>query len=61
MPPSHCTTSVWVADTALEDNPLHINQHGFQKGKSTESEKSNTIHKIERHIYLMANTAWEFS
>ena len=21
--------SVWVADTALEDNPLHIKQHGF--------------------------------
>ena len=29
--------SVWVADTALDDNPLHIKQHGFQKGKSTET------------------------
>ena len=42
--------SVWVADTALEDNPLHIKQHGFQKGKSKESAISNTINKIEKHI-----------
>ena len=42
--------SVWVADTALEDNPLHIKQHGFQKGKSTETAVSNTINKIEKHI-----------
>ena len=25
--------SVWVADTALEDNPLHTKQHGFPKRK----------------------------
>ena len=42
--------SVWVADTALEENPLHIKQHGFQKGKSTETAISNTIHRIEKHI-----------
>ena len=42
--------SVWVADKALEDNPIHIKQHGFQKGKSTESAISNTVHKIEKHI-----------
>ena len=42
--------SVWDADTALEDNPLHIKQHGFQEGKSTETAISNTIHKIEKHI-----------
>ena len=42
--------SVWVADTALEENPLHTKQHGFQKGKSTETAISNTIHKIEKHI-----------
>ena len=35
--------SVWVAD-----NPMHIKQHGFQKGKSTETAISNTIHKIEK-------------
>ena len=37
--------SVWVADTALENNPLHIKQHGFQYGKRTESAISNTVHK----------------
>ena len=41
--------SVWVADTALEEKPLHNKQHGFQKGKSTETAISNTIHKIEKH------------
>ena len=42
--------SVWVADTALEDNPLKRKQHTFQKGKSTETAISNTINKIEKHI-----------
>ena len=28
----------------------HIKQHGFQKGKNTETSISNTVHKIERHI-----------
>ena len=43
--------SVWVADTALEDNLLHIKQHGFQKGKSTELAISNTVHQIEKYIH----------
>ena len=30
--------SVWIANTALEDKPLHKKQHGFQTGKSTESD-----------------------
>ena len=42
--------SVWIADDALEDHPLHIKQHGFQKGKSTETAISNTVNKIEKHI-----------
>ena len=29
---------------------MHIKQHEFQKGKSTESAISNTVHKIEKHI-----------
>ena len=42
--------SVWVADTALEDNPLHIKQHGFQKGKTTETAIPNTVNMIKKHI-----------
>ena len=42
--------SVWIADDALEDHPLHIKQHGFQKGKSTETAISSTVNKIEKHI-----------
>ena len=38
-------------DTKLEDHPLHKSQHGFQKGKSTETAISNTINRIEKHIY----------
>ena len=41
--------SVWKADEALEDSPLHKKQHGFQKGKSTETAISNTVNKIEKH------------
>ena len=37
--------SVWTADEALVDHPLHIKQHGFQKGNSTETAISNTINK----------------
>ena len=36
--------SVWVADTALEDKPLHIKQHGFQKEMSTETAISKTYY-----------------
>ena len=37
-------------DIALESHPLHKNQHGFQKGKSTESAISQTVNYIEKHI-----------
>ena len=41
--------SVWVADTALEDKPLHIKQHGFQKGKSTETAKTPATINDQKH------------
>ena len=37
-------------DIALESHPLHKNQHGFQKGKSTESAILQTVNYIEKHI-----------
>ena len=40
--------NVWVTDTTVEDHPLHIKQHVFQKGKSTETAISNTVNKIEK-------------
>ena len=43
--------AVWDTDTALEDKPLHTKQHGFQKGKSTETAISNTVNTIEKYIY----------
>ena len=42
--------SVWVTDTAIEKNQLHMKQHGVQKGRSAETAISNTVHKIEKHI-----------
>ena len=53
--------SVWVADTALEDNPLHTKQHGFEKGKSTETAISKTVHKIEKHIMNREHCMMGFS
>ena len=38
-------------DLTLIDNPLHINQHGFQKNKSTDTAISATVNYIEKHIY----------
>ena len=37
-------------DLALEDHPIHKNQHGFQKGLSTETAISKTVNYIEKHI-----------
>ena len=31
-------------------NPIHRNQHGFQKGKSTETAISKTVNVIENHM-----------
>ena len=38
-------------DAALKDNPIHPKQHGFLKGKSTESALSNTVNYIEKFIF----------
>ena len=37
-------------DLALEDHPIHKNQHGFQRGLSTETAISKTVNYIEKHI-----------
>ena len=37
-------------DLALEDYPIHKNQHGFQRGLSTETAISKTVNYIEKHI-----------
>ena len=37
-------------DLALEDYPIHINQHGFQKSKGTETAISSTVNYIEKHL-----------
>ena len=34
--------SVWVADTALEYNPLHIKQHGFKSTETQYTKLKNT-------------------
>ena len=41
---------VWKMDKDLTDVPLHDKQHGFTKGKSTESAISNTVDYIEQQI-----------
>ena len=42
---------VWKMDKDLEEAPLHPQQHGFTKGKSTESAISNTIDYIEQQLF----------
>ena len=37
-------------DLALEDHPIQKNQHGFQRGLSTETAMSKTVNFIEKHI-----------
>ena len=37
-------------DLALKDHPIHKNQHGFQRGLSTETAISKTVNDIEKHI-----------
>ena len=40
----------WRMDKALERYPIHMKQHGFLSGKSTESAISNTVNYIEKHV-----------
>ena len=42
---------VWKVDKALEHHPIHNKQHGFTKGKSTESAISNTVDCIEQSLF----------
>ena len=41
----------WHADEMLIDQPIHPRQHGFQKGKCTETAISHTTNQIEKFIY----------
>jgi hypothetical protein len=38
-------------DEKLRGSPIHSQQHGFQRGKSTESALSETVNYIEKQIY----------
>ena len=42
---------VWKVDVDIKDKPIHQMQHGFTKGKSTESAISNTADFIEQHLF----------
>ena len=42
---------VWRVDEALAKHPIHSMQHGFTKGKSTESAISNTADYIEQRLF----------
>ena len=42
---------VWKMDKDLERAPIHNMQHGFTKGKSTETAISNTVNCIEQHLF----------
>ena len=42
---------VWRMEKDMEDFPIHSLQHGFTKGKSTESAISNTADMIEQHLF----------
>ena len=41
----------WQMEKDMEDFPIHPLQHGFTKGKSTESAISNTADYIEEHLF----------
>ena len=41
---------VWKVEEDLLKSPIHKNQHGFQKGKSTETAISKTVNLIEKHM-----------
>ena len=42
---------VWKVDEDIKNKPIHDMQHGFTKGKSTESAISNTADYIEQFLY----------
>ena len=42
--------SIWRSDIILKDNPIHKLQHGFQRGKSTDTALSGTVNEIEKYI-----------
>ena len=42
---------VWKMDKDMEDHPIHPMQHGFTKGKCTESAISNTVDHIEQFLF----------
>ena len=42
---------VWKIDGDMLQHPIHPKQHGFTKGKSTESAISNTADYIEQQLY----------
>ena len=42
---------VWRMEKDMEDFPIHHLQHGFTKGKCTESAISNTVDYIEQHLF----------
>ena len=41
----------WHADEMLLKDPIHKRQHGFQKGKCTETAISHTVNTIEKFIH----------
>ena len=41
---------VWNTDETLEKKPLSIQQHGFQRGKCTDSAISKTVNFIEQNL-----------
>jgi ribonuclease HI len=41
---------VWKVEENLECDPIHKNQHGFQRGKSTETAISKTVTYIEKFV-----------
>ena len=40
----------WHMDGKLETHQIHKNQHGFQRGKSTDSAISKTVNSIEKGL-----------
>ena len=41
----------WRMDKDMEEYPIHRSQHGFTKGRSTESAISNTVDYIEQFLF----------
>ena len=41
----------WHSDEMLLKSPIHPRQHGFQRGKCTETAISHTVNQIEKFIY----------